>query len=90
MVRGFYRRLERDQYDKGNVLAAIYNTIPKRKGSKGYTADDFIPKKPGKSSAISLEDRHELAKEALERSERFDRGGVVYSEMRDIDIIKHG
>lgn len=47
--------LYRNQHSVASILAAIYNTIPRRQGSKALKADDFLPggmpernpKKPG-------------------------------------------
>jgi hypothetical protein len=32
----------REQYSVASIMAAIYNTIPRRQGSKVYKASDFI------------------------------------------------
>ena len=78
MVRGYNRRAERDSYATANILAAIYNTIPRKAGKDGYTADDFMAKKTDTDRQdMTPEERQQRAKEALERSKRFDGKGVV-------------
>ncbi len=46
----------REQYSVASLLAAIYNTIPRKRGSKVYKANDFlrgsIPERP---SQVSLD-----------------------------------
>ena len=52
----------RQQYNLATLLAAIYNTIPKRRGGKVLTADDFIgampAKEPKKDRIIELAEKH--------------------------------
>jgi len=78
MVRGYHRRAELSAHKDANILAAIYNTIPRKKGSQPYTADDFLAKnrKGQDRSDLTLEERQELAREALEKSKRFKKGVV--------------
>ena len=42
LVRGYNRRARNEGYNTASILAAIYNTIPRKKGAKPYTAEDFM------------------------------------------------
>ena len=79
MQRGYYRKRELEDSKTATLLAAIYNTIPKKKGGKVLTAADFLEPK-GESVKVSIEDRRKLADQMLENSKRFDRG-VIYTKM---------
>ncbi len=46
----------RGQYSLASILAAIYNTIPRRKGSRVYKASDFLKGgMPERPSQVPLE-----------------------------------
>ena len=48
----------REQYSIASILAAIYNTIPRRKGSRALKVGDFLrgemPERPSKESLEKL------------------------------------
>ena len=90
MSKGYFRKQEQDIYKLACLRSDILNTIPRRKGSPSYSPDDFMPRRLSKAEIMTLEHRHELAQKALERSKRFDKGGVIYSDFREIDTLKHG
>ena len=78
MVRGYYRRVERDSKNTATILAAIYNGPRKKKGGGDFTADDFMAKATDTNRQdLTEEERRQIAKEAYEKSKRFDRKGVV-------------
>ena len=78
MVRGYHRRAEFAAYKDANILAAIYNTIPRKKGSQPYTADDFLAKKQQsrRGDDLTIEQRQELARQAVEKAKRFEKGVI--------------
>ena len=78
MVRGWNLKQERESKNLASVLAAVYNTIPRKQGSQPYTAEDFLGK-PDKPD-LTLEERQAKAKEAYEKSKRFDKG-VKHTEV---------
>ena len=77
MQRGLNNKREHEAYKNAGLLAAIYNTIPRKKGSKGYTADDFLQSKNVSSdNDMSIEERQKLADEAFEKAKRFEKGVI--------------
>jgi len=78
MQKGYIRKQEARARELATLMASIYNTIPKQRGGKFYTVDDFI-KGQNDAAEVSVEDRRKLALEALENSKRFDRG-VTYTK----------
>jgi len=49
----------REQYSIASILAAIYNTIPRKSGAKAFTAKDFlagdIPTREGRKPDTNVE-----------------------------------
>ncbi len=45
MAEAYQAERECQVYETASILAAIYNTIPRKKGSKTYKAEDFISQK---------------------------------------------
>ena len=76
MVKGYNRRYDTEQFKTGHILAAIYNTIPRKKGAKALTAEDFIPNKSKPTKQYTLEERERLANEAIEKANIFKEGGL--------------
>jgi hypothetical protein len=76
MMKGYNRRFKRDQHTTATTLAAIYNTIPRAQGKTPFAAKDFI--EGHDYEKIDADQRKELARLALERSAKFDNGGVIY------------
>ena len=76
MMKGYNRRFKQHQHTIGTVLAAIYNTIPRAHGKTPFAAKDFI--EGHDYEKIDVDQRKELARQALERSAKFDNGGVIY------------
>lgn len=76
MARGYNRRYDLEQFKTGHILAAIYNTIPRKKGAEPLTAQDFMPKKSKPLKQYTPEERKELARKALEKAQQFDIKGV--------------
>ena len=78
MQKGYMRRVKLESMNVANVLAAIYNTIPRKKGANGYTANDFLPKESNDTN-VSVDEHLKRIDKALDNAERFNKG-VVYSE----------
>lgn len=76
MVRGYNRRSKLSGYSTASVLAAIYNTIPRKKGSQPYTAEDFMRSEQPRQAVSELteEERLKIARERTESLKRFKKG----------------
>ena len=72
MVRGWNIKQERESKNLASVLAAVYNTIPRKAGSDPYTPEDFLSKPQAKE--IGLDERQDRAKKALEKAKEFKEG----------------
>lgn len=75
MVKGYNRNFEQKRHTLAWLRATIYNTIPRAPGKAPYVADDFLEKE---GEERTPEQMAELADAAIKRSEKFDKGGVVY------------
>lgn len=80
MVRGWGLKQERESKNLASLMAAIYNTIPKGKNGKMYTADDFLASDTSNSNSevdeLSIEERRAKALEAIEKTKRFEKGVI--------------
>ena len=80
MVRGWSLKQERESRNLASVLAAVYNTIPKGKSGKMYTADDFLASEAttnnSEADELSIEERRAKALEAIEKTKRFEKGVI--------------
>ncbi len=81
MQNGYIRKREVQDYMVAGICAAIANGQLTKIDKELFTAEDFIPKKIKEFTEAEEEEmldaRQELARLAVERSERFDRGVIT-------------
>ena len=71
MQRGYIRRQERRLAEVATIQAAIYNTIPRRKGAQPFTASDFMPKDKDEHTP---EEKRKMAEDQINR---FSKGVII-------------